>query len=132
MKRLLCVLCLMFCLTGCVTLQIKNDAEVLSPTGFIVDSMASYIRIKYAPHIDTYLSLSDKVINADTDAMAREAYRVWIGVLCEGIKDPFLQDRAKAILNSFEVDINGDPDLDMGALRVARELVEKFRKGLEG
>lgn len=124
----------MFCMVtvGCLSIQVKDDVEILSAPSFIVESLADYIVIKYSSEVENLIELSDKVINADSNDLVEIYFNDWINSLTRNIEDPFVQRRAKAILNSFEINVDtGNADLDMGSIRVVKNLVQLFKDQLE-
>lgn len=132
MKKLLVMLALTLLCSSCLGLQIKSDKEILSSTGFIVDSIADYVKYKYPAETESLLVISNKILKAESDELVNQYFSDWIDKLTKDIKDPFIQSRAKALLKSFELDpVTSELVLDSGSLRTLTDLIRIFQKRLE-
>ncbi len=123
------IIILLFFISGCITLQIKSDKELISAPGLIAQLAADYIVVKYPEEVKTFKVLSEAVANASPKDAGR-AFDIWLKALSSNIEDPLLQRYANTIMNSFNVSIDNSINYDMGSIRIAKEIARIFNAQL--
>ena len=134
MKRFLIVL-MALCLTGCVTLQIKDDAEINAIAEIAVRRIAYQLALKEPEKVDYLISKADEILNAADNIDAVKPLLI-TGLRYAAEKyagDPLIADDLVSLLKLFRVDFDSvDIDMDRGEVRTLLVLVQALKQGLKG
>jgi hypothetical protein len=142
MKKITMILMALVLMSGCggfignqTGRQIIADQDIIDMGEVAIDDLVRHIKKNHPEDIPDYIEHSETMLKATDDIQFETLLKVAIDTVINAqISDPLVATPVKMLSRMLMSNIDIDTEalnLDNGQVKVARAMVERFKKGLE-